>query len=131
MIRSLVRRHQTFIFYVATGIFSGAIYFIALYYLIESICVDYRIAVSIAYAFALTFHFSVNRIITFSAISRSVYAQLARYTVMIGLNYLTTMAIVISMVSFLLASAYTGALAAILFNLMMNYWLSKEWIFHQ
>ena len=129
MRRQLATRHQTFLWFTAIGALSGAVYFVALFFLIEALAVDYRLAVSISYGLAVLCHFGANRQITLRGREGSVYLHMMRYSVMIGLNYLTTMAIVIAMVSFMRISAYTAAAVAIAFNLTFNYSLSKHWIF--
>jgi putative flippase GtrA len=122
-------RHEHFFWFAAIGAFSGAVYFISIYVLIEYLALDYRLAVSIAYGVALLCHFWANRQITFREQGGGVHLHLMRYSVMVALNYLTTMAIVIGAVKLILLSAYTGAVIAIVFNLISNYYLSKYWIF--
>lgn len=131
MLRQLALRHQSFLWFAAVGIFSGAVYFICLYLLMEALAVDYRLAVTIAYSLSLICHFFANRQITFRGQSGAVHVHLMRYGVMIILNYLTTMAIVIAMVNYLLISAYVGAVVAIAFNMISNYSLSKYWVFNE
>lgn len=129
MFRELAIRHQEFFLFATIGALTGVVYFICLFFLIEALAMDYRLAVSIAYGLALLCHFSANRKITFRGWGGSVYVHLMRYSVMVGLNYLTTMVIVTAMVNFILVSAYTGAAVAIAFNLIFNYCSSKHWIF--
>lgn len=129
MLRQLAERYQSFFWFAAIGTFTGAVYFISLFFLMEAFAVDYRLAVSIAYILALSCHFFANRQITFRGNGGAVHVHLMRYSVMIALNYLTTMAIVIGMVNLFLVSAYAGAAVAIAFNMISNYSLSKHWIF--
>ena len=129
MLDQLVTRYQTFLWFAAIGAFSGSVYFICLFYLLDALALDYRLAVSIAYLVALSCHFGANRQITFRGLGGSVYVHIMRYSIMVGLNYLTTMVIVIAAVNLAYVSVYIGAMVAIGFNLIINYWLSKHWIF--
>jgi len=124
-----VARYEHLFWFAAIGAFSGAVYFISIYTLIEYLALDYRHAVSIAYGVALLCHFLANRQITFREQGGAVHLHLMRYSVMIALNYFITMAIVIGAVKLALLSAYSGAAIAIVFNLVSNYYLSKYWIF--
>jgi len=128
-LRQLATRHQSFFWFAAIGAFTGVVYLVSIFFLIETLAVDYRLAVSIAYGLALSCHFLANRQITFRGRGGTIHAHLMRYSVMIILNYLTTMAIVIGGVNYFSVSAYAGATVAIAFNMISNYSLSKRWIF--
>lgn len=125
----LVTHYQSVIWFAAIGVCSGVVYFVTIYFLMEMLAVDYRLAVSIAYAVALAVHFFANRHIVFRARGGSLHVHLLRYSAMIVLNYLTTLLIVIGAVNIFSVSAYAGATVAIAINMIGNYVLSKYWIF--
>lgn len=128
-IASFAKHHVDFVSFAAVGLFTGIIYFACISVLLELFRTDYRIAVSTAYATALVCHFLANRNLTFRGHAGRLHLQLLKYGGMVSINYLTTMGIVIGTVKLLNGSPYVGALFAIGINLLLNYFISKYWIF--
>lgn len=128
-IASFAAHHVDFVSFAAVGLFTGIIYFVCISVLLELFRADYRIAITIAYAIALVCHFLANRNLTFRGNAGQLHLQLLKYGGMVCINYLTTMGIVIGTVKVLNGSPYIGALLAIGINLLLNYFISKYWIF--
>jgi putative flippase GtrA len=132
---SFAALHSDFISFATVGLVTGVIYFLCISVLLELFNADYRIAVTTAYAAALTVHFFANRNLTFGAGGEHAHGrlplQLVRYAGMVAINYVTTLGIVIGAVTLLARSPYFGALAAIGVNLFLNYFISKYWIFNR
>jgi putative flippase GtrA len=90
---------------------------------------EYRIAVSISYVLAISFHFAANRIATFQATGGSPVVQGARYLVMAGINYLLTLLIVSLAFEYFGISVYWGALLSLVITTAFGFVVSKNWIF--
>lgn len=127
--RRFMSKYRDFIIFCIIGVITGVIYFISIFLLYGTLNFDYRIAVSLSYALAVIVHFFANRHITFKNSGDRIDHQIIKYAAMIGLNYLTTMAIVIASVGWLEFSVYASAVLAILMNLLTNYLMLKYWIF--
>lgn len=128
-VATFVAQHRDFAAFVAVGLFMAVVYFACIAFLLELLGADYRVAVTAAYLLSLVCHFLANRLLTFRRSDGHLHLQVIKYAVMVGANYLTTMGIVIGTVNLLNGSPYLGALLAIAANLLLNYFVSKYWIF--
>ncbi|MCL4490365.1 MAG: GtrA family protein [Nitrospirae bacterium] len=115
--------------FVVVGILTAAVYFSLYTLLWKLLCLDYRIAVTVAYLGGVLFHFSMNRRITFRSRNAKALHQVGRYTVMIGFNYLLTMIIVEISVKILSLQPYWGVIFATCFTAVTGYLISKFWVF--
>ncbi len=52
---------------------------------------DYRIAISLAYALSVIFHFSLHRIFTFGATGQQMAGNAGKYVLMLLFNYVLTL----------------------------------------
>lgn len=84
---------------------------------------------SVAYVVTVSFHFTVNRYITFSAGQGSLAKQLPRQAVLIAANYFLTLLLNTLLVNQLHWSLYTAATVVVVVTSALNFALSKYWIF--
>lgn len=115
--------------YLVVGGLTAIIYFGLIALCIEFIHLDYRIGVSVAYVFAVSFHFLANRKHTFRATDSGVLHQMVRYMALLVVNYLITLLVVYGCVAWLGASTYIAAALSILITVSTGYCVSKFWVF--
>jgi putative flippase GtrA len=120
---------RSIIAYLVVGALTAMLYFSVFTGLWQILYVEYRIAVSIAYLMAVSFHFFMNRKITFQITGGNIRQEIARYAVMGILNYLVSMLVLEFSVKILLLSPYLGVLFGIATTLVSGYLLSKHWVF--
>ena len=118
-----------FLRFVAVGLTSAAVNFgsFALFWHLFSW--QYQVAVSIAYVLSVITHFFGNRHLTFRGRGQCIKSHVGKYIVMLGLNYLITLAVVTLVVSKLHFSPYIGMVGAIACTVFVSYFLSKNWVF--
>lgn len=87
------------------------------------------LTISVAYVITVTFHFTVNRYITFGAGTGSLAIQLPRQAVLIACNYFLTLMLNTLLVNQLHWSLYTAASVVVVVTSALNFALSKYWIF--
>ena len=125
----LARHGKSFVTFAAVGGLTAAVYFGAFWVLNDVLLLDYRIGVSIAYLFAVCFHFTANRNFTFRSRGARLHSQLARYAVVTCVNYLVTIGVVQICVGALGMSPYFGVLVAAATTLVSGYLLFRFWVF--
>ena len=118
---------------LASFLFVGGVtfacYFLLLAFLNEILALRYPIAVAIAYAVAVAFHFLANRLVTFRASAVPARKQLGKY-VMLGLfNYVVQVAILGLTYDLLGWNFYLGAFLGILVTTSMGFVLLRTWVF--
>jgi len=121
--------NREFLIYLFVGGVTFLIYIAIIALAVEIFNSDYRVGVSIAYLFAVTFHFFANRTFTFGATKYRLVDQSIRYVAILILNYLITLMIVSYCVSSLGFSPYLGAVFAIVLTVGVGYFASKFWVF--
>jgi len=117
------------IFYLIFGAITAGIYFSVFTIFYEYFHLNYNIAISIAYMLAVTFHFIVNRRVTFKAHGHALNRQLLKYLVMLGINYGITLLVMYIIVYFSL-SPYLGMVFSIGVTIVSGYLIAKIWVFH-
>lgn len=115
--------------YLFVGAATSAIYFAIIAFFIELLRVDYRVAVTVAYVSAVSFHFYTNRKFTFTVKHGAVGAQIARYFIVLLANYIATIGVVWYLSERLGLSSYIAAIFAILATVVSGYLASKLWVF--
>ncbi len=121
---------REFALYGLVGLFTMGVYFVLFFLIFALLNYDYRYAVSISYLAAVIFHFTSNKLITFrrnDVLGAGV--QLARYFVLVIVNYLITIFIVGIAVELFAYPPYVGILLAILATVISGYMISKFWVF--
>ena len=122
--------NSEFFAYLVVGGLTALIYFGLIALGIEVLKIDYRVAVSIAYAFAVSFHFLANRKFTFRVVDNKVIRQSIRYLGVLLINYLITISVVFFLVTKHGASTYLSAAISIIVTVGVGYFASKFWVFH-
>ncbi len=122
--------NSEFFTYLVVGGLTALIYFGLIALGIEVLKIDYRIAVSVAYAFAVSFHFLANRKFTFRVVDNKVIRQSIRYLGVLLINYLITISVVFFLVTKHGASTYLSAAISIIVTVGVGYFASKFWVFH-
>ena len=123
--------NREFLIYLFVGGATFLIYMAIIALAVEIFNSDYRVGVSVAYLFAVTFHFFTNRTFTFGATNYPLVDQLIRYVAILILNYLITLMIVTYCVRSLGFSPYLGAVFAIVLTVGVGYFASKFWVFRE
>lgn len=118
-----------FITYLVVGGLTAVIYFGFIALSIEFFGLDYRIAVTIAYVLAVSFHFLANRKFTFRVVDSRLLHQSIRYLGILGVNYLITLGVVSFLVVRLGVSTYLSAAASIMVTVCIGYVATKFWVF--
>lgn len=119
--------HKQFLIYVGVGI-ASAIVDVGTMQLLITLGLHYQIAVTIAFVIALGFNYTLHQRLTFQA--RYSHATVVRYGVVVGLNYLLTLACVQLSVS-VLDSVLIGKLAALPLVAVHGFLWGRYWIFRR
>jgi putative flippase GtrA len=115
--------------FALAGLATAAVYF-GLFGILEALLAwDYRLAVSLAYAAAIVFHFLVNRNVTFDGRHGRIGWQLIRYATVVALNYAVTILITTAFVEILQLSSYFGVIVAAATTTISGYILFRDWVF--
>ena len=117
--------------YLTVGGLTFLIYFGFIALTLEMLSFDYRVGVSVAYVFAVSFHFFANRMFTFRAAEDRLIHHSIRYVGVLLVNYLITMAVVSFLVGRMGLSPYFGAAFAIVVTVGVGYFASKFWVFRK
>lgn len=123
--------NREFLIYLFVGGATLLIYMAFIALAVEIFNSDYRVGVSVAYLFAVTFHFFANRTFTFRATNYRLFDQSIRYVAILILNYLITLMMVSFCVGSLGFSPYLGAGFAIVLTVGVGYFASKFWVFRE
>ena len=123
--------NRKFLIYLSVGGATFIIYMAFIALAVEILNSDYRVGVSVAYLFAVTFHFFANRTFTFRAANLSLVDQSIRYIAILILNYLITLMMVSFCVGNLGFSPYIGAFFAIVLTVGVGYFASNFWVFRE
>ena len=115
--------------YLVVGGLTALIYFGFIALGVEVLELDYRIAVSVAYVIAVSFHFAANRKFTFRVADNGVIRQSIRYSGVLMINYVITISIVSFFVSNHGVSTYLSAVISIVVTVGIGYLASKFWVF--
>ena len=120
---------REFLIYLVVGGLTALVYFGLIALSIEVLHLDYRVGVTVAYVFAVSFHFLSNRTFTFQAQGSKLVHQSIRYLGVLVVNYLITIGVVSFFVDRLGASPYVGAALSIAVTVGVGYFASKFWVF--
>lgn len=123
--------HREFLTYLFVGGVTFLFYMAFIALAVEILHLDYRVGVSVAYLFAVIFHFFANRTLTFRATNHRLVDQSIRYIGILMLNYLITLLAVSFCVERLNFSPYLSAAFAIVLTVGVGYFASKFWVFRK
>ncbi len=127
--RKLAAHIPAFSRFALVGATTAAIYFGVFALLHDIIGVGYQIAVSCGYGCGVVFHFLANRSLTFKDAGGHIPAQLVKYAVVVGINYVVTLIVVGVTVEVFGLSPYLGVLAAVAATTLAGYALFASWVF--
>lgn len=126
----MLKSAKSFFVFSLVGATGAGIYFLVLAVLLEVLAIDYRVAVTIAYLLGVIFHFLTNKFLTFKNRDLSdATTQLFRYAAVAAFSYVLTMLIVLFAVERLHHPPYYGVIASLAVTVVVNYLLSKHWVF--
>ena len=127
--RKLAAHIPAFSRFALVGATTAAIYFGVFALLHDIIGAGYQIAVSCGYGAGVAFHFFANRNLTFKDADGLMPAQLVKYAVVVGINYIVTLIVVGIAVEAFGLSPYLGVLAAVAATTLVGYALFASWVF--
>jgi putative flippase GtrA len=113
--------------YVAAGVFSYIVDAGTLWVLYRVIGTSLWLATTSGFWLSFVVNFAANKYFTFGARSRSG-RQLARYGVLVGLNYLATLGVVTGLVA-VGAPALVAKTLAVGLLAVVNYFTYRFWVF--
>src|SRR5437879_4172784 len=108
-----IQEYKRFLFFLLVGALTTGIYFSIFTVMWKCLSFNYKIAVTIAYLISVVFHFIANRKVTFKNRNNNVIHQMAKFSVMLVINYILTMMIVTWGVSYLSISPYLGVILSL------------------
>lgn len=120
---------QELCIYLVVGGLTALIYFGFFALSVNIFDLDYRLGITIAYIFAVIFHFLTNRKFTFRSAESPVIHQWLRYLGVLLVNYLITLGVVSFFVDRLGFSTYVSAGLSLLATVGVGYFASKFWVF--
>jgi len=123
--------NREFLTYLFVGGVTFLFYMVFIALAVEILNFDYRVGVSVAYLFAVIFHFFANRTFTFRATNHRLVGQSIRYIGILMLNYLITLIVVSFCVEKMDFSPYLSAVFAIALTVGVGYFTSKFWVFRK
>lgn len=115
--------------FVVVGGSTFALYFLLFRVLYGEIGLGYKVAISFAYVVTVCCHFLLHRSFTFGAGRRGMGIHLGRYGAMLVLNYLTTLAVMWTVVEVLQVSPYWGPLASTGLTAASSFFVMKHFVF--
>ena len=115
--------------FAVVGLATAIIYFVLLGVLLRYTRLDYRWAVTIAYAVAVSFHFTANRRYTFEAHDTPAGRQALRYLGLLAINYVVMLGVVTGLVDIFAVSAFLGGCVAVIVTAAVGFLLARFWVF--
>ena len=115
--------------FVFVGVLTFVLYFLLFRILYGSAGLDYKIAITVAYAVTVMCHFLLNRFFTFNARQRSLGLHAGRYSFMLLLNYFITLCIMWTVVEIVRISPYYGAVASTAVTAASSFLVMKHFVF--
>lgn len=116
--------------FLTVGAIAAVINFSTFSFLWGLLKINYPFAVSVAYVLSVVFHFFANRRFTFKSSGAHFMPQIRKYLVMVGVNYLITLAVMFIVVETLGFSPYLGTISAIAMTVGIGYLMARFWVFH-
>ena len=127
--KHLIENNYAFIMFLMVGSFSAGIYFLLFTILSIILHGKYQVAVSISYVICVCLNFTANRTFTFNSRKKSLSHQLPRYLVLLLINYMITLAMMYLTVERFHYPPYVGIILMLVLSFVLNYIISKLWIF--
>ena len=118
-----------FLRYILVGLATVGVDIAGVYFLL-ALSVGYQVSITLGFALALAVNYSLHTYFTFEA-PRMSWTQVRRYSVVVALNYVITMAIVWLAHEGLLLPVMVGKIASLPVMLVNGYYLCKIWVFFE
>jgi putative flippase GtrA len=126
-----VRKNQLFINFLIAGGLSALFYFVLFALLWQWLKINYQLSFSIAYLISILLHFYINRYFTFKVQGDNLFPHFIKYTCMLAINYLVTLAILRLLVERLGLTPYAGMVVGSIVNIYYNFLMSRYWVFRE
>lgn len=111
------------------GVITFILNFLLIWLFFGFIGLDYRFAVTLAYIITLIAHFGLNRTFTYKAKGPSLIAHIAKYSLLLIVNYLITLFVNIITVEILGLTPYYGVIFATGCVMFTSFLLMKYYVF--
>jgi len=118
-----------FIRFCLVGGLTALLYGGATFFFLEIVQADYKIAISMAYVVGVSFHFFCSRNVTFAATDAHLGGQLARYLVLLLVNYGLTLGVAMASVDLLGLSPYLASALSLFIPMLVTFFVLKGWVF--
>ena len=120
---------HTFLRFCVVGAVTAVVYGGATVFFLNVARLDYRLAISLAYVIGVSFHFVSSRRVTFAAHGEKMGRQLARYCVLLAINYGLTIGVAVLVVDVLGLSHYAAGALSWLVPMLVTFLVLKRWVF--
>lgn len=125
----IISKNLRFLIFSTAGAATYLVYAIITRLFIELFGIDYRIALTIAYVIAAGFQYSVHRGLVFREQKTTIHFSLPKYLVLLAINYLIQLITVTALSVYFGIDVSLAQIAGIALALLINYNLSKHWVF--
>ena len=125
----LIQQQKKLITFLTVGVLTAAVYFSLFTVLWKWLHLNYKIAVSISYCFAVMFQFFLNRHVTFKSGNENVLYQVIKFGVLLLINYILTIAIVTWSVNTLMVTPYLGIIISLTVTVFTGFYISTFWVY--
>lgn len=123
------RRYSELRRFLAVGVATFLLNLGSVYFFLNALHLDYRIAVSLAYGITVMTHFTAHRVFTFRAAHQSLSQNAMKYTFMLGFNYCVTLAISALVIGWLKMPGYVAVLSYTACNAITSFLFMKHLVF--
>ncbi len=125
----LINKKIELLTYCSVGCVTALIYFGLIFLSIQIFNLNNFVGISIAYFFAVCFHFLANRFFTFNSTGGCLLIQWVRYLGLLMLNFVIMIIITKLLISEYEFSTYVSSVLSIFFTVIIGYFVSKFWVF--
>ncbi len=115
--------------YVVVGGITAIIYVGIFSMLTTGLGLEYRLGISLAYVAAVLFHYHMNRIYTFKAMSSSQIYQVSTYGLLLAVNYGINLLVAYLCITMAGMNPFFGAIIAMVSTVFTGYNVSKFIVF--
>ena len=115
--------------YLIVGGATFVVYYFILWSLFDLFRLNYPVAVTFSYFLASTFHFLVNRNVTFKVGNGKYKRQIYYYLLVAFLNYLIQLGVINLLYGFLGLNLYISAFIGIFITVIVGFTLLNNWVF--
>ncbi len=124
-----MKPYKQILLFLSVGAGSAIVNFCAFALAWRVLKMDYKLAATLAYVLSVVVHFTGNHYITFQHRESNMIKRLKKYSVLLLVNYLTTLITITICVSVIHLSPYLSMAIAIMVTVIIGYALSQKWVF--